>query len=151
MKPQDVIKQYLLERYMMQLATVSGDQPWVCTVYFVVDENFNLYWASLPSRRHSREIADHPKVAVAVPAVFVKGKPIAGLQIEGEAYVMNDTPAIKPIAEKYAKKFGRDKQWIEDMSNLKTEHRMYMLAPSKYVLFDEVNFPQNTRHELTAL
>jgi uncharacterized protein YhbP (UPF0306 family) len=151
MEPQDLIKQYLRDRYMMQLATVSADQPWVCTVYFVIDEGFNLYWASLPSRRHSQEIAVQPKVAAAVPAVFAKGQPIAGLQIEGDAQVLTEKSAILPIAKKYAEKFERNNQWAGDIADSKTEHRIYKLTPTMYVLFDEVNFAENPRHEFKAL
>jgi len=42
----ELVEAYLQDYSTMQLATVSGDQPWVCTVRFLADENHNLYWAS---------------------------------------------------------------------------------------------------------
>ncbi len=151
MNPSQVIKDYLEAQHMMQLATVSEGQPWCCTVYFVTDENYNLYWASIPSRRHSQEIKAHSRVAVAIAAKFIKGQPVAGLQIEGQAEELTPSPEIRDITERYAAKFNRDATWIENFVAGNTEHRLYKLTPSAYVLFDESNFPENPRQTLTEL
>ena len=151
MGPKDVIKSYLEQQHMMQLATVSNGQPWCCTVYFVTDDNYNLYWASVPSRRHSQEINSHSQVAVAIPVKFVKGQPVAGLQIEGKAVELSPSSDIRDAAERYATKFNRDTDWIEDIVAGKTEHRLYKLTPASYVLFDESNFRENPRQAFTQL
>jgi uncharacterized protein YhbP (UPF0306 family) len=151
MDPQAVIKRYLEQQHMMQLATLGGSNPWICSVYYVIDEDYNLYWASLPSRRHSLEIAGQANVAAAVPVAFTKGQPVAGLQIEGSAEMVEDPMAIKPIAERYAAKFGRDDEWIRNFTARKTEHRLYKLTPTSYVLFDEINFPKTARQEFRNL
>lgn len=131
---------------MMQVASVAGDQPWCCTVYYVVDEDLNLYWASIPSRRHSQEIHEHSKVAAAIPVQHDIGKKVIGLQVEGTAKKIESGDLdINPIAKKYAQRFGRDEQWVEDFSNGKTEHRLYKLEPNAIVLFDEVNFAGDPR------
>lgn len=132
---------------MMQVATVSDDQPWICTVYYVFDDELSLYWASIPERRHSQEIAVHPKVAAAIAVKFVNGEKVIGVQVEGGVEMVKTPAQIKPIAVNYAAKFGRDKQWIEDFSNQKTQHRLYKLKPRLYVLFDEENFPNHPRQE----
>lgn len=136
---------------MMQLATIDGGQPWCSTVYYVTDEDYNLYWASLPSRRHSQEIAKHTKCAAAIPVAYTKGRPAAGLQIQGSAEVVEDPASIRLIAEQYAAKFNRDNQWVNDFAACKTDHKLYKLTPSLYVLFDEVNFPENARQEFSRL
>lgn len=147
----EVIKDYLNRQHMMQLATVREGQPWCCTVYFVTDDEFNLYWASLPSRRHSQEVKKHPKVAVAIPVKFVKGEPVAGIQIAGIAEELPPSPDIRTITERYAAKFNRDTTWTEDFVAGKTEHRLYKLTPASYVLFDESNFPETPRQEFDRL
>lgn len=136
---------------MMQLATVANGQPWCCTVYFVADEEYNLYWASLPSRRHSQEIKNHPQAAAAIPVKFVKGQPVAGIQIEGRAEELLPSPAIRTVAERYAAKFNRDAAWVEDFAAGNTEHRLYKLTPATYVLFDESNYPEKPRQEFSRL
>lgn len=133
---------------MIQLATVAGDQPWCCTVYFVADTERNLYWASLPSRRHSQEIAAHPQVAAAIPVKHVKGEPVCGLQFAGRAELLEPSEAIRPMAKAYAAKFKRDAQWVDDFVTGKTEHRLYKLAPHEVVMFNEVDFPENPRQRL---
>jgi uncharacterized protein YhbP (UPF0306 family) len=145
-----LIKQYLERQHMMQLATVADGQPWICTVYYMTDDDYNLYWASLPTRRHSQEVASHPQVAVAIPVKFVKGEKVAGLQIEGRAETLPPSPALRPLAERYAAKFHRDVAWTEDFVTGRTAHRLYKLTPARFVLFDESNFPANPRHELSG-
>jgi len=147
-RERQLLQSYLDERYMMQLATLAGDQPWCCTVYFVTDEAHNLYWASLPSRRHSQEIAQHPKVAAAIPVRHVNGEPVTGVQLSGLAEVVEPAPAMRVITERYAAKFGRDDRWVEDFVAGRTEHRLYKLTPTELVLFDEYNFPENPRRQL---
>lgn len=151
MNPRKVIKEYLQKQHMMQLATVANGQPWCCTVYFVVDDAYNLYWASLPSRRHSQEIAAHAPVAAAIPVKFVKGEPVAGLQIAGTAKMLPPSPAIHSLTRRYAEKFNRDAAWVEDFVAGRTQHRLYKLTPSTVVLFDESNFPDTPRQEFNAL
>ncbi len=129
----------------MQLATVNGDQPWCCTVYFVADDKLNLYWASLPSRRHSQEIAGHGKVAAAIPVKFVNGEKVGGIQVDGKAAEVPASEAIRPITEQYAAKFGRDAAWVDDFTAGRTEHRLYKLTPATIVIFDEENFAGDPR------
>src|SRR4051812_34899784 len=103
-----LLKSYLQQQHMMQLATASGEQPWICTVYYVVDDDFNLYWASWPTRRHSLEIAQNARVAAAIPLAFENGRSVAGVQLQGVAKIVIKSETIPPIAERYAAKFGRD-------------------------------------------
>lgn len=132
---------------MMQLATVEGDQPWCCTVYYVADDKLNLYWASLPTRRHSQEIIEHSKVAAAIPVQFDLGEKVIGVQVQGEAKQVDDSTQIRPVAEAYAKRFGRSKKWVNEFGDGTTAHKLYRLKPELFVLFDEQNFPINTRQE----
>ncbi len=132
----------------MQLATVAKDQPWICTVYFVADDEMNLYWASLPSRRHSREIKNNPKVAAAIKIKGVIGEKVIGTQVEGTAEEVSPELTDPTIVKSYAAKFSRDKQWVEDFVSGKTEHRLYKLTPSSMVLFDEEHFPDDPQQKL---
>ncbi|HVX24564.1 MAG TPA: pyridoxamine 5'-phosphate oxidase family protein [Candidatus Saccharimonadales bacterium] len=152
MQATDYIKQYLTQQHLLQLATLAGDQPWCCTVYFVADADYNLYWASWPTRRHSREIVAHHKVAAAVAATFVKGKAEAGVQLEGVARQLESSDEIRLIAQLYAAKFDRSTQWIEDITANRTKHRLYKFTPSRYVIFDEVHFSgDEARQEFASL
>jgi uncharacterized protein YhbP (UPF0306 family) len=148
MESTEILDDYLPQQHMMQLATLAGDQPWCCTVYYVHDPEHNLYWASLPTRRHSQEIAIHPKVAAAIAIQHVKGQPVTGLQYEGVAEMLKPAPETRPIAELYAAKFGRDAQWVDDIVAGRTQHRLYKLTPVAIQLFDEAGFPENPEQKL---
>lgn len=146
-----VIKQYLDEQHVAQLATTADNKPWICNLYYVADDNYNLYWASWPNRKHSIDITKNNLVAIAIAVHSAKNKPVAGLQIQGVAEMLIEPEEVKAAAILYAAKFGRKKAWIESIVAGETQHKLYRLKPTQYVLFDEVNFAANTRLELTSL
>lgn len=146
MDPLELIRQYLPKGRMMQIATVSGDQPWICTVYFVEDDDLNLYWLSLPTRRHSQEIAAHSKVAVAVPIKF--DKPVTGIQAEGVAEPVTDKQTIADIMRRYVDRYNSGQQFYDLFVAGQNQHVLYKFTPSKYVLFDEMTFPDDGRKEI---
>ena len=64
---QQLLQKYFTDNKLMQLATVGTDgKPWLCNVYFVTDENNNVYWTSARSRQHSKEIHGNPNAAVTI-------------------------------------------------------------------------------------
>jgi uncharacterized protein YhbP (UPF0306 family) len=147
MEPLELVRQYLPRGRMMQIATASGDQPWICTVYFVEDDDLNLYWLSFPTRRHSQEIAAHSKVAVAVPIKF--DKPVIGIQAEGVAEPVTDKQVVADVMRRYVERYNSGGQFYDLFVAGKNQHVMYKFTPSKYVLFDEVTFPGDARKEIS--
>jgi uncharacterized protein YhbP (UPF0306 family) len=145
MDTNELIKQHLSHARMMQIATVSGDQPWICTVYYVEDEQLNLYWLSFPSRRHSQEIAAHSKVAVAVPIKF--DKPVIGVQAEGLAVAVTDKTVVKKTMELYSERHNSGHNFYDSFVAGTNEHMLYKFTPTKMFLFDEVSFPGGQRQE----
>ena len=148
MSTADLAAKYLAENHIMQLATVSHGQPWICSVYFIADEQRNLYWASLPARRHSQEIKQDPHVAAAIKVKGKIGHPVIGFQVEGLAEEQALSLADRSLVERYAAKFKRDQQWINNFIDGKTEHRFYKLTPASMVLFDEEHYPDNPQQRL---
>lgn len=131
---------------MMMVATVSGDQPWNATLYYVSDENLNLYWISKADTRHSQEIHEHKKVAAAIPIKF-SDLVVVGLQLEGDANLVEDQDEIKKASRLYTDKFQRGEDWYKDFLAGKNEHKLYKIKPRVVVLFDRENFPDNSRQE----
>jgi uncharacterized protein YhbP (UPF0306 family) len=130
------------ESRIMQLATVGENGPWVCSVYFVyVDER--LYWLSFPERRHSKNIFLNPKVAT---TVMVKAdRPTVGVQVAGEAKVVEGAAIVQKVMELYIEKYGEGQQFYDNFLAKTNKHQMYVLTPTEIVLFDEGNFPENGR------
>ncbi len=146
-----IIRKYLKIAHMMQIATIKDGQPWCCTVYFVSDENLNLYWISIPERRHSQEILENEKVAAAIPIKHIPGENVIGIQVEGDAKLVQDLKEIKRIAPIYADRYGRSKKWCDDFIAGKTKHKLYRVTPRLFVLFDEETFPTDPRKEWKPL
>ena len=122
----------------MQVATTRGEQPWLCTVYYVADEQRNLYWLSFPSRRHSQELTENEKVAIAI--AIKTDKPVIGVQAEGVAVKVVDVNVVATIMELYNAKYDAGHQFYDNFVNGTNQHVMYKFTPKQYVIFDELNF-----------
>ncbi|MDB5185758.1 MAG: hypothetical protein JWL85_281 [Candidatus Saccharibacteria bacterium] len=127
----------------MQIATVHDARPWICTVYYVADENQNIYWLSWPSRRHSQEIIKNPNIAVAI--VVKTDQPVIGMQIEGRAEIVEDITVIENIMELYIAQHGQGQDFVDNYKAGSAQHRMYRLTPKSIVLLDEVHFKETGR------
>lgn len=80
----NLAQKVLADAYVMSLGTVDENGVWVADLIYLSDENFNLYWISMPEARHSRAIEKNRKVACTITAGWATNKERA-LQIEGEA------------------------------------------------------------------
>src|SRR5579884_2438627 len=61
----DRVLAYLRHHNTLTLATWWPDGPWAAALFYVND-GFDLFWLSDPAARHSRNIAQSPRVAVAI-------------------------------------------------------------------------------------
>ena len=127
----------------MQLATVSDGQPWLCNVYFVTDEENNIYWTSARSRRHSREIKDNSVVAATIVHNDYKKQ---ALQITGKAFEvsLDDAERVDCL---YSSKFGEKDRITEVKSNLPEGRAYYVLKPERIFFWDEVHLPNAPKQE----
>jgi len=143
-----LIKEYLDEAKMMQVATVANGKPWICNTWFASDENFNLYWFSLVEARHSQEIAKDSHVAAAVCLPQSPDDDRArGIQLEGIAELLTDPEDID-IAIKccVGRIFSLEKvQHFMPLPN--AVHRFYRIKPTKIVFLDTANLPYDARLE----
>lgn len=139
-----LLKQYFEENKLMQLATVSDGQPWLCNVYFVNDEDNNIYWTSARSRRHSKELNSNPIVAATI--VHDNDKKQA-VQITGRAMevALEDAERVDHL---YSNKFGEKDRLIEVKANLPDGRAYYMLKPETIFFWDEVNFPDSPKQQI---
>jgi uncharacterized protein YhbP (UPF0306 family) len=128
----------------MQLATVSDGQPWICTVYFVSDADFNIYWTSAKSRRHSKEIVADPQTAIAI-VKDVEHK--QGMQITGEASIVSNRD-VEMVNKLYGDKFGDKPVRLAEVKANDPDGRAYwVFKPTVISLWDEVNFPNTPKQE----
>ncbi len=124
------------EQKVMQLATVRDNQPWICTVYFVLHKG-NFYWLSFPERRHSRELADNTNAAIAV--AIKRDAPVIGIQAEGAVSVVNERGEVETVMSLYVAKYGKGTKFMELFLKGENQHQLYRFVPRRIVRFDEVN------------
>ena len=96
------IRNYQEQVVHLSLATVSDNKPWICELHFAYDENLNLYFRSLPSRRHSVDIANNPYVAGNIIKQHTVDEEPSGVYFDGKAKML-DTNESKEHAHKYIK------------------------------------------------
>ncbi len=87
------------------IATVDDKGVWVNPVYFAWDDQFNLYFISMLPARHMQNIKKNPKVAVAIYKTEQKGD-VIGIQLEGEARILEDEEARKNAHQVYYGRVG---------------------------------------------
>jgi uncharacterized protein YhbP (UPF0306 family) len=136
-----LILSYFNNARVMQLASVAGDSPWICSVYFVADDDMNLYWLSLPTRRHSRDFAAHNKAAVAI--VIELDMPVVGFQAEGTVSIVESKKQVKTVMARYIHKYGTGKDYYDKFIQGTNQHLMYKFSPDYMVLFDEKSRTKN--------
>lgn len=142
-----LIELYLQKAVLMQVATVSGSRPWVCSVYFAFDDQLSLYWISSGNRRHSRELRENEHIAGTIVLEHTPGDDVQGLQFEGVAKELTDISEVREGMNCYALRFSMPEDRMNTIIDGKDEHVCYKITPTSFVLFDEVHFPDNARQE----
>lgn len=147
MELQQLVEQFLKGNKHMQLATLHDGRPWLCTVYYAFDDDYNLHWMSARERGHSRDIITDSRVAV---TVLNDPERKQALQMVGEASEVADDQ-IERAHELYTAKFGPKEYDLETMKLHHPEGRAYwMFRPSEIWLWDEVDFPDAPKQQFRA-
>lgn len=146
-KIDDLIREYLPTKNVMQLATARDNQPWSCNVHYYSDDDLNLYWISEPGRRHSLEIKDNPNVSVAIKIHENTSSEdyVIGIALEGIAELMAEFD--ETIAAAYRDKQNKGESFVEDMREGRKPFKFYKLTPKNFVLFSTKDFDENPRQE----
>lgn len=133
---EELIEEILRDTRELVLGTVNGNTPWLSTLVFGHDENFNLYWMSKEDTRHSQEIAKNSKVS-AVVNKQPSGENAKGLQIEGNAYKLETAEEIGAAREFFAKRGGTLPlpETPTEAEPISPGSSWYVLKPTKIYVF----------------
>jgi len=136
-----LLDEYFKENKLMQLATVEDGRPWLCNLYFVTDENNNIYWLSTRTRRHSKEILSNPAAAI---TIVHDSENKQALQITGNAYEvpLDDAERVDKL---YRAKFGNKSMLTEILSDTSDRLAYWVVKPETIAFWDEVNFPDTPK------
>lgn len=78
------IAAFLDAHHVMSLATAGPEGPHAANLFYI-REGLSLVWVSDQRTRHSRDLADDPRVSATVAPDYADFAEIRGLQIEGRA------------------------------------------------------------------
>lgn len=145
---ESAIRAYLPQTIHMSLATSVDNKPWVREVHFSYDAELNLYFRSLASRRHSREIAQNPHVAGNIVVQHQLGERPRGVYFEGIAELLQDVDAEHPAYISYRDRFATTEAILEE-AKLEEGHKFYQIRVGKYYLFDGRESSPSQKYELT--
>lgn len=142
-----VVREYIGKTVHMSLATVSGDAPWVCEVHFAYDDNLNLYFRSLKSRRHSTEIAVNPKVAGNIIDKYGLGDPVVGVYFEGTTELLEADDEQSLAAECLKNRLKIQDDIVAEAAN-EEGHQFYKISVASWYVFGRFGGPLGQKYQL---
>ena len=95
---------YLREHNTMTIATRGPEGPWAASVFYASDR-FDLYFLSAPDSLHSVNIHADPQVSVTVSEDYHDWRKIKGIQLLGEARVLEAESEIATATAVYVEKY----------------------------------------------
>ena len=139
------ILSFLQSHGIATLATVSGKQPWVCTVYYAVDNQMNLIILTDPASRHGLEMAKNPQVAFSIYDSQQPNSASVKIGIQGTgtiSLIKGLTANTKALVAWHKANPGKEKDiTIKDIIKTVTDCRMYQIAPKYFKHFDKSLYP----------
>ncbi len=134
---QKLAQDILDKGYFISLATVDDGGPWVSDVFYVADENWNIYWVSACETRHSKAIEQNKNVAGAIRITTTPQEPSEALQIAGYAEKVDEGLSAE-LEKLFLLKRGREKKAEANRDN--GGQSWYKLVPTKMRLTHQKTF-----------
>lgn len=144
---EQVVREYIDKSLHMSLATVSGEKPWVCEVHFVYDDDLNLYWRSLSSRRHSQEIAANPNVAGNIVRQHSLEEYPQAVYFKGKAELLGDPAEREKVFPLFQKRLEADDGILEEAENA-DGHQFYRITVENWFAFGKFGGSSGQKYEL---
>ena len=119
----------------------------MCEVRFAYDDDLNLYWLSLTSRRHSQEIAQNPNIAGNIIDKFALGAPVTGVYFEGTAKLLEQGPEQNIAFESMKQRLGRKDEDLTDAQD-PTKHQFYKITVKNWYVFGRFGGESGQKYNL---
>ncbi|HZM64085.1 MAG TPA: pyridoxamine 5'-phosphate oxidase family protein [Candidatus Saccharimonadales bacterium] len=144
---QKAIRDYLPNVIHLSLATSKDGQPWVCELHYAFDDDLNLYFRSLSSRRHSQEIALNPKVAGNIVRQHQPGEYPLGVYFEGVAEQLHDVDVEHPAYRALHKRFNVGQKVLDEAAR-EGGHQFYKISVTTWYVFGKLAGEEGKKYEL---
>ena len=136
---------------VMTLATQSKDGPWVCTVYYGVDKNMNLYIVTDPHSIHGKDMTRNNKVAFNIYDSHQKiTKPKKGVQGKGICTKVKGVVEVtKGLFLWHKANPGIEKNiTVADILKKLSDTKLYKITPTYLKFFNKVLYGSEEYGEL---
>lgn len=150
-----VLEEQVASGKVMQLATLDNDgSPYVCNVWFASAFTPDRLWfISRPTRFHCANIRVDERVAGSILAIELDtlGQAVQGVTFKGVAREL-PTAGINDQIQRYVTRWPKATNAIDPrrLASGEAHHRVYEIAITDWVLFDEANFSSSPRQEVAA-
>lgn len=141
MTPADTLRQsaldYLATHTVMTVATHGPEGLWAAAVFYA-SEDFTLYFLSAPHTRHSANIHAQSRVAATIQTETATWRDITGIQLEGQAALL-DGPDAEHAQAVYSAKFPfitQEDGPESDIARALDHIRWYCIVPERLYLID---------------
>jgi len=138
------IYNYLQTQKLMGISTFR-EMPWPAIVYYIVDEDLNLYFISHPDDEHCKNIEKNNKVACTIfDSNQENSKPKVGIQYSGEVEVLSNLEKVKWMVTLWKKLIaGKDGYRPEAEDLLKVgSSRVYKVSPKKIKFYNSKDYKE---------
>ena len=142
-----IIREYIPQVIHLSLATVRDGAPWVCEVHFAYDDDLNLYFRSLTSRRHSTEIAENPKVAGNIVKQHGLNESAVGVYFEGTAHILESKDELRIASECIIERLNADDKILEEAKR-DDGHKFYKITVENWYVFGRFGLPHGKKYKL---
>lgn len=139
------VQKFLQGRMLLALATKDPKgNPWICNVYFVHDEDLNMYFFSEPRTNHSQHVEHNPNVAFTV--AWHDDQNLAdrkAIQAQGVCRRVNNWIEVGKkliLISKKIPSFGHFS--IEKMKKGEINVRLYKITPHKLKFWSDELYPK---------
>jgi len=128
----DKLLDFLKSQKLLIIATYN-ETPWVCNVYYSINDNFDIFFVSPPDTNHSKHIDKNPDVAFSIS--WYNEKDLTdrkAVQGKGKCEILNDENKIKELLENHNKFYPLWKEIItyENMKNNTIQSKPYLIKPT---------------------
>ncbi|HRN86285.1 MAG TPA: pyridoxamine 5'-phosphate oxidase family protein [Candidatus Dojkabacteria bacterium] len=125
-------KEIINSNNYLSLATINGEEPWVCTLYYCIDKHFNIYFISQIDTLHVENILINPKVAFTIFDSHQREGEGNGIQGSGRVEILKDEKIDEGLKTYQTSFIDLNRETLTEPF----KYRLCKLIPEKFYILD---------------
>lgn len=147
MNVEQIVREHIDKTVHLSLGTSRDGKPWVCEVHFAYDDELNLYFRSLTSRRHSQDIAENSSVAGNIVRQHELGEYPVGIYFEGTARRLEANEDKQKAFECVSQRLQLNDSILEE-SEREDGHQFYKITVESWYVFGKFSEEGGKKYQL---